>query len=180
MRLPETIETERLLIRPFVLQDFDAFWSFMGDPEATRYMAFSDEQKSYEGAKAMLETVIASYAGNDPVCALAMTDRWSGDYIGSCGLSPLTDPGEVECYYTILPHHWGKGYATEATAALLKYAFTELRFLRVVAFVLEGNPASIRVAEKVGMTFDETVHREDVNMPGLRYSVTDQDFCHHG
>lgn len=134
MKILEKIETERLLIRPFVLEDFDAFWSFIGDPEATRYMAFTDEQKTYESAKAMLEMVIASYDGDEPVCALAMTDRCSGDYVGSCGLSPLVEPGEVECYYTVLPRHWGKAYATEATQALLKYAFTELGVSRVVAF----------------------------------------------
>ncbi len=180
MHIPDKIETARLLIRPFVLQDFDAFWSFMGDPEATRYMAFTDEQKTYDGAKVLLESVMASYDGNEPHCALAMTDRWSGHYLGSCGLSPLPEPGDVECYYTVLPAHWGQGYATEATQALLAYAFTELGSLHVVAFVREGNLASIRVAEKLGMTCDGMVHREDGEMPRLRYSMTDQDFSHHG
>lgn len=180
MRIPEKIETGRLLLRPFAPQDFAAFWSFMADSEATRYMAFTDEQKTYNGVKATLQTVIASYAGEEPVCALAITDRQSGNYVGSCGLSPLTEPGEVECYYTVLPKQWGKGYATEATEALLQYASTELGVLRVVAFVMEGNPASIRVAEKLGMTCDGMVNRENVNMPGLRYSVTGQDFSYHG
>lgn len=179
MRIPEKIDTERLLIRPFVLQDFAAFWSFMADPVATRYMAFTDEQKTYDGSKALLEMVIASYDSEEPVCALAMPDRRSGNYIGSCGLSPLPEPGEIECYYTILPKQWGKGYATEATVALLQYAFTELGILRVVAFVMESNPVSIRVAEKLGMTCDGMVHRESVKMAGLRYSVTVQDFSRH-
>ena len=48
-----------------------------------------------------------------------------------------------------LPQYWGNGYATEATKALLRYAFTALGVFRVVAFVMEGNPASIRVAEKL-------------------------------
>jgi len=180
MHIPEKIETERLLIRPFALQDLEPFWSFMGDPESTRYMVFTDDQKTYEGAKTMLEMVIASYDGEEPVCALAITDRRSGDYIGSCGLSPLAEPDEVECYYTVLPRYWGKGYATEATTALQKYAFTELGVSRVVAFVMEENPASIRIAEKVGMTFDGMVQREDVMTPGLRYSVATEDFSHHG
>ena len=180
MRIPDSIQTERLLIRPFVPEDFEAFWSFVGDLEATRYMAFTGEQKTYDGTKAMLETVMTSYAGEELVCALAITDRRSGDYVGSCGLAPLTELDEVKCYYAVLPKHWGKGYATEATAALLQYAFGPLGVARVIAFVMEGNPASIRVAEKVGMIFDGVVQREDVKIPGLRYAVTAQEFSRRG
>ena len=180
MRIPDSIQTERLLIRPFVPEDFEAFWSFMGDLEATRYMAFTGEQQTYDGTKAMLETVMTSYAGEEPVCALAITDRRSGDYVGSCGLAPYAEPEEVECYYTVLPRYWSKGYATEATTALLKYVFEVLGVARAVAFVREGNPAAIRVAEKVGMTFDGMVEREDVQMPGLRYTVSAQAFSRRG
>ncbi len=180
MHIPDKIETERLLIRPFVQQDFDAFWSFMDDPEATRFMAFTGEQKTYDGAKALLETVIASYDGREPHCALAMTDRQTGHYIGSCGLSPLPDPGEIECYYTVLPQYWGNGYATKAMEAILTYAFREVGSSRVVAFVQKKNLASIRVAEKLGMTGEGLMHRENDKKPRLRYIITEQDFSHHG
>lgn len=149
--VPESLDTPRLRLRRCRAGDADAFVAFMSDAEATRYLLFTDEQKTPDAARAMIEAVIASYDSSEPIFVLAIALRDDDRYIGSCGLSP-TEDGGVECYYTIAREHWGNGYAAEATAALLRYAFDVLGLDEVVANMSVENPASARVAQKVGMT----------------------------
>ena len=57
-------------------------------------------------------------------------------------------------YYNLLPEYWGKGYATEAVRAVLKFGFTVLKLHRMEAGCAVGNIASIRVLKKVGMQME--------------------------
>ena len=72
--------------------------------------------------------------------------------IGDLGFhSPVTGHAEVEMGYVLLPAYRGRGYATEAAAALLEWAFGQPGVERVVLSIEPGNSASLRVAEKLGM-----------------------------
>jgi len=135
MKIPKIIRTERLVLRPYAEDDFEAFFEFVCDAEATRYLRFTPEQKTHEGAKAFFNDVIDSYAGSKPLFVLAITCARAGQYMGSCGLVPLKDGTGVECYYVLLQQFWGRGFASEAVRALFGHAFTELRINRIVALI---------------------------------------------
>jgi RimJ/RimL family protein N-acetyltransferase len=152
MKLPPTIETARLIIRRHLSEDLEPFTEFMTDEEATRFLDFEPEQKTPEGVRDLLDFVIASYDSSDPVFALAIIDKETGVFMGSCGLSPLTDGEGVECYYSLLPKYWGWGFATEASLAMLYYAFEELKLPKVVAHMSEENTKAWRVALNLGMS----------------------------
>lgn len=151
MKLPPTIETARLIIRRHLPEDLEPFTEFMTDEEATRYLNFEAEQKTPEGVSDLLNFVIDSYSSDDPVFALAVIDKETGAFMGSCGLSPLTGEDGVECYYSLLPRYWGWGFATEATLAMLYYAFEELDLPKVAAHMSEKNTKAWRVAHNIGM-----------------------------
>ena len=170
MKVPQQLETDRLILRRLIKDDIQPFYKFMSDPESTRHMAFTDEQKNLEGAKEMVEWTITSYATDDAVFVLAITLKDGGDYIGSLGASPDPDADATEIFYTLLPDYRGKGYAVEAAKRLVNYLQNEEQTSRITAYVMTGNAPSIRVAERLGMTFDADVVRE--GHEGSRYLLT--------
>jgi len=159
MKLPDLIPTARLFIRPFTLEDTEAFCSFMMDEEATRFLDFSEEQKTREGARALLDSVIASYASNEPIFSLAVEEKATRLYVGSCGLFPLLRKGEMECYYTVIRSRWGRGYALEFMHRLMRYAFQELHLNRVAAYTGKFNFPSHNIAEGLGMRYQGIIRR---------------------
>jgi RimJ/RimL family protein N-acetyltransferase len=151
VKLPPVIETARLIIRRHLPEDAEPFVEFMTDEDATRFLDFDPEQKTERGARELLDYVIASYDTDDPVFALAVIDKETGAFMGSCGLSPLSDESGVDCYYSLLPRYWGWGFATEATIAMLFYAFEELELERVTAHMSDKNTKAWNVARNLGM-----------------------------
>jgi RimJ/RimL family protein N-acetyltransferase len=79
-----------------------------------------------------------------------VVEKAGGEVVGSCGFGLPSDASEVEFGYVFGRAHWGKGYATEAALACMRYGFERLGFEEVVASVAPQNLASARVLEKVG------------------------------
>ena len=87
---------------------------------------------------------------------LALERRDDGALLGAIGLRVEPDHARAEIGYWIGVPYWRNGYATEATRALVDYAFDALGLNRVYAFHFAGNQASGRVLEKAGMRFEGT------------------------
>jgi RimJ/RimL family protein N-acetyltransferase len=91
---------------------------------------------------------------------LSVEDRETGELVGDVGLSPAEDePDVIKIGYTMSPSFQRRGYATEAVAALVAYAFGTLGADVVRAYASAENLPSIRVAEKVGMQLVERIER---------------------
>ena len=107
---------------------------------------------------------VRSSSGPDPwALGFAVVHRASATAIGTCGYKGPPDPdGVVEISYGINPDHRGKGYATEAAAALLSYAFGDPRVRVVRAHTFEKENASTRVLTKCGFRpVGEVIDPED-------------------
>ena len=141
--------TKRLRIRRFEIDDADAFAAFMTDSESTRFMAFADEQKSPEGARALIEATIRSYDTDRAMFAFAVERSSTGTFVGFCGLTPQ-DETTMEIMYAVMPEARGQGYATEIAKALAGYALDELGYARVLAPIVPGHTVSRAVAAKAG------------------------------
>ncbi len=138
------LETERFIIRRFQPKDLSSFLEFMLDDESTQYLAFGDEQKTDDGAKALFDFVCSSYESESPIHSyvIAEEDR----YVGSCGFAPY-DEGIYECYYCVNKTERGKGVATEVTKAIAQVLSETLE---VRAYCHPENYAAHAVAKKAG------------------------------
>jgi ribosomal-protein-alanine N-acetyltransferase len=99
----------------------------------------------------------------------AVEPRSNKQLIGWSGLLFLPETEEVEVGYLLDEAFWGKGLATEAARACLKYGFANLDLENIVAIVHPENTASQRVAEKLGMSFADRSHY--FGMDVYRYSI---------
>jgi len=150
------LETERLLIRPFVPADEPDATSFFTDPD---FMSWSlDGALNPEGARNKLRGLIALYDERG-FSKLALQEKAGGRLIGYCGfgLEPVEGAPVPELGYRLKGEWRGRGLATEAARAVVADAFERLGMDSVLAIVIEGNLPSRRVMEKVGLTFRRKV-----------------------
>jgi ribosomal-protein-alanine N-acetyltransferase len=84
--------------------------------------------------------------------ALRLKD--GGAFVGRCGLRYMDNTTEIELGYTLGKAHWGQGFATEASRAVVRYVFDVMKLPRLVAIADPANTASVNVMRKLGMTFE--------------------------
>lgn len=155
-RLP-LIETERLLLREFTLDDAEAFYPLVTDPDITRYTGDGGMVHTLDEARASLrDRPIADYRKHG-YGRLACVLKSTGLIIGFAGLKYLDDLNEVDIGYRFLREHWGKGFATEACRPLMQHGFEILKLKQVIGLVEPDNTASVRVLEKIGLRYVGTL-----------------------
>jgi ribosomal-protein-alanine N-acetyltransferase len=147
------IHTPRLLIRSFTLDDAEAMFKVLGDPETMRFFSIW-LAKSVENARGFIGWV-TRMEREFGYSFWALVEKESGEVIGDGGLAPLEGEGpEVEFGCDLRRDRWNRGYATEAGAACLEYGFNVLKLARIVAVTHPDNHAARRVAEKLGMVIE--------------------------
>lgn len=145
------IETERLILRGFRIEDAADLARIHGDAEVVRFLG-GTRDASLTGAF----DKIAAYLGHWSVrgCGKwAVEDKATGRVVGRSGYNdyPFGWPG-LELGWTFARDHWGKGYAAEAARSALAWGFTVLRADRIVSMIHPDNTASQAVARKLGET----------------------------
>ena len=156
-------ETQRLILRELVATDAPALHPVFSDPECTLFTL-----RVHTAVDQTLEWILAirkGYAahGFAPWAVVQKSDNQLIGYCG-CGIALLDGKKECEIGYRIVRSYWGQGFATEAVRATINYAFEKLPFTRLVALIQPENSASIRVAEKVGMTYHSDTIYEGIQM----------------
>ena len=140
-------ETERLIVQPFTEDDKEYFFQVNGDPDVMRYIR---PAKSRLEADAFLVEVI-SYSNEMLIYGRwAVRDKILNQFIGSFALIPVEHSTKMQLGYALLPHHWGKGYATELTRAGICYTFTKTSLNEVYGYTEKGNLSSQKVLLKCG------------------------------
>jgi ribosomal-protein-alanine N-acetyltransferase len=151
------IETERLLIRSLEVADASPLAAIWSDPDVTRHMG---GPRDFADIRIGLEE--EARAGTQAEIVLwPVVEKASGRVIGHCGLleKEVDNLSEIELIYVLASDSWGKGYATEAASVLRDYAFDQLGLRRIIALIDPENPASARVAEKIGMEYERETRR---------------------
>lgn len=151
------IETERLELDELAVDRDELFvFQLLNEPGFLDNIG-DREVNDLEGARAYIETgPVASYAANGFGLWRVVT-KSDGHSIGICGLVRRDGLGDPDVGYAFLESSWGQGYAAEAAAATLVYARGKLGLERIVAITKPSNAASIRVLEKIGLTFDGVI-----------------------
>ncbi|MEO8423683.1 MAG: GNAT family N-acetyltransferase [Actinomycetota bacterium] len=155
----EPLVTSRLRLRRSRPEDAETISAYRTDPDVHRYQGW--ERTDPEGVRGEIEEMAGRAPGAPGGWAqLSVEDRETAQLVGDVGLSPAEDePGVIKIGYTMSPSFQGRGYATEAVAALIAYAFDTLGADVVRAYASAENLPSIRVAEKVGMQLVERIER---------------------
>lgn len=142
--------TRRLLLREFTLDDCPVVYAYHQDP---RYLRYYPEGHGTEAETRRLVQMFVDGQQAEPRAryqwAVLLPD---GRLIGNCGIRIQSfETMEADIGYELAPEQWGKGYATELAAMLVRHGFTELGLHRITAHCMADNVASARVLEKAGM-----------------------------
>jgi RimJ/RimL family protein N-acetyltransferase len=146
------LHTDRLLLRPFRAEDLDRLADWQSRPEVARFLYW--EPRSREEAEAALAKRIAAtrLEHDDDVVTLAVERREDALLLGDASIFLRSaEHRQVEVGYVFHPDAAGHGYATEATRALVDFAFTDLNAHRVFARTDARNTASAALLRRLGM-----------------------------
>jgi RimJ/RimL family protein N-acetyltransferase len=167
LRTPPTLETPRLLLRGWRGRDLKAHAEMSADPEVMRYIgdgtALDQGQSWREVAMHIGHWGLRGYG------QWALERKEDGASIGRAGLwNPPGWPG-LEVGWKLARAAWGNGYATEAGAAAIEWAWATLDANELISIIQPENAASIRVAERLGMQKlrDSTLKGQDVVIFGI-------------
>jgi RimJ/RimL family protein N-acetyltransferase len=153
-RTAPELHTERLVLRGWREADREPFAALNADPEVMRYFPATMTRSECD---AFIDQVGTRWADGGPSWwAVEVID--GAPCIGFVGLSVVRPDSPVapavEIGWRLARDHWGRGYATEAAIASLRYGFDELDLDEIVSFTVPANTASRRVMERIGMRYD--------------------------
>lgn len=162
------LETDRLVLRQFTVDDVDALVELDSDPEVMRYINGGTPTPRAEIRNEVLPWWLAYYDRGPAFGFWAAVERSTGAFLGWFHFRPHSQPSRsdgsprdgVELGYRLRRAAWGRGYATEASRALISKGFTELGVQRVYAETMAVNTGSRRVMEKAGLRYIRTIHQE--------------------
>lgn len=147
------IETPRIILRRFKIEDYQAVYEFNSNEEVQKYTG-DELVASPERAKELIKSIsLKDYE-------LYGYGRWAVIYkeddnrvIGFAGLKYLPEIQETDIGYRILPEYWGRGITSEVSKEIIKYGFEVLKLNRIIGIAMPENEASWKILEKIGLTF---------------------------
>jgi RimJ/RimL family protein N-acetyltransferase len=148
----QVVETARLLVRPWRSEDdaapgLDAVYL---DPVVRQFTGgvLNEEDRATFIARRLARQERKEYS-LEPVI-----EKASGEIVGVCGLQPLEGGPDIEVGWMLARAHWGKGFATEAAAAVLRHAHEERGLPLILCTIDLRNAPSVAVANRLGLRFD--------------------------
>lgn len=158
IKLTESLETKRLYIRQFTQEDYECLVSKLNDPNLEEeYPLFNYYEK------------------RDVQCFLLQL-RQDPQIVGYIFLRISEDHKEIECYYSLFPRYTGNGYAIEALRKVFEYIFTKSDFVRILAFVEQGNTRAWKVAERSGMKYMGDIFHISRNSNVMYFLINKRDY----
>jgi len=174
------IETSRLILRPFVMEDAEAMYrNWASDPEVTKFLSWPTYE-SVEDANSILNIWIPQYSDNT-FYQWAIELKEIGEVIGSISVVNIDDRVDmVEIGFCIGKPWWGQGIMTEAFQAVIDFLFGEVGVQRIEAGHDPNNPASGAVQRKCGLTYEGTFRRRILSNQGITdaawYSILKEEW----
>jgi len=165
MPLPESLRTERLLLRRWRASDRAPFAALGADPRVMRNLGTLMTRGESDALADRIEAHFAAHGFG--LWALEVPDVDA--FAGFVGLAHARFPApfnpSIELAWRLAPAHQGRGYATEAARAALRFGFEQLGLAEILAFTTTSNLASQRVMQRIGMQRDPTGDFEHPALP---------------
>ena len=148
------LETERLLLREFTVDDAEFILTLLNEPSFLRYIGDKKVRNLDDARQYILNGPVASYErhGFGLNCVEL---RESHTPIGMCGLLKRDELPDPDIGFALLPDFWNKGFAFEAAEAVLKDALERLQIQRILAITSLDNDASINLLQRLGFSFEK-------------------------
>ena len=164
----KTLESERLLLRRFTIDDAQAmFENWASDPEVTKFLTWQTHENA-EGTKALINSWVPRYIENEYYNWVIVLKENGSVPIGNIAVPRRDDKAEwVEIGYSLGSKWWRQGIITEAVKLLLDYFFYEVGVNRVQAMYNPANPNSGKVMQKCGMVYEGTMRDEGWDSTGI-------------
>lgn len=143
------LHTERLMLRQYRREDFEAFAAHLADPASAIHLGPADRQAAWR--------IFCSQAGLWLIHGAgwwAVEEKESGRLVGSVGAFFREDSDVIELGWNTYRAFWGQGYANEAAAAALHHALEIRREPKVRALIASSNASSLRVAARLGLSHE--------------------------
>jgi RimJ/RimL family protein N-acetyltransferase len=173
--------TPRLRLRPLAEEDAEAMARLDSDPEVRRYLGPGSAADPATYARQLREWTQLGDGRDHLRLFLAAETLDGADWIGWLHLRPAREfryareagyqSDELDLGYRLARRVWGRGYATEAAAALVRRGAATPGFRRVVASALAGNAASLRVMEKAGLVREAYFQLPGFDQASIRYGT---------
>jgi ribosomal-protein-alanine N-acetyltransferase len=145
----DTIETERLILRPLGEADLDDLAALHADPDVTRFLSGGRPRSREEMAEKLYRAV--EHWRLHGFGMFALLEKEDSRFAGHCGVGYFHGLADAELAYSLARRCWGRGLATEAVRAVLRHAFEAVGLPRVVGVAVVENVASQRVMARAGM-----------------------------
>ena len=156
----EAIRTERLILRPPRLSDAEAAYQRRSLPEVARYQDWEMPYTRERAERSMARTASMEGPVADAGWTITVVEADAPDTIvGDLAVELRWDGRSGFFGYTFHPDYWGRGYATEAAQALVRYLFTEVGVGRIESSLHPDNVPSARVLEACGLVFEGQTHQ---------------------
>ena len=152
------LETERLFLREMTMDDFDALYAVLSDPEIMQHYPYSFDE---ERVRSWIERNMKRYT-DDGFGLWAVCLKDTGEMIGDCGLTLQNIEGQMlpEIGYHIRKDQQRKGYAKEAAMAVRDWAFGNTEYPALYSYCKYTNVGSFKTAESIGMHFEKEYEDE--------------------
>ncbi len=165
------LETPRTYLRKLSANDAGDIYALNRDPEVLKYTG-DEPFESVESARIFLLEYEQNHK-NRPG-RLAVINKKSGKFMGWCGLKYSPEKDEYDIGFRFFKEYWNQGFATETALRCLNFGFADLKLETIVGRAMKVNTASIRVLEKLGMTFKQSFD-SDLH-DGVIYHLSNTDF----
>lgn len=153
------IETERLILREFKVEDVNSLFEMDSNPLVHKYLGNKPVKTKAESLK-YIQDCLPKYKDHG-ICRLALIEKESGNFIGWSGLRFINDytfnnnTNFFDVGYRLDPKYWNKGYATESGLASVKYGFEILKLDAIYGITEMGNEASHKALLKIDLNYIE-------------------------
>lgn len=153
-----SIKTARLLLRPYTLADAPDVQRIVSDREVAATTLRIPHPYPEDGAVEWMKSIEPKWIDGS-AAVFAITLAATKELLGTISLEINASHRHAEMGYLIAQSHWGKGYATEAAEAALRFGFETLNLNRVFAHHMTNNPASGAIMRKIGMRYEGTMRQ---------------------
>lgn len=173
------IETERLLLREISYKDLEDMYEYSKLPYVGPSAGW-EPHRSIKDTERVIE-IFLNKRRYGQLGVFAIVLRSESKMIGTVELHSYIPGFKAELGYTVNPNYWGKGYATEASIAMLNYGFRKLNLTRIESTTFIDNYPSKRVCEKIGLRFEGIRKKGYLLYNGtihdvLAFGITDEEY----